>query len=61
MECIFALNPVGEYIWQQLDGTRTTDEILDRIISSFDVTRDEAKADMQEFIGRLCDAQLLEE
>jgi len=55
----FAINPVARYIWDELDGTRTLDEIRDGILSRFDVAVGAADADLAEFIGKLLDARLI--
>ena len=56
---IFALNPVAEYIWQQLDRDRNLGEIRDGILANFQVEQEEAEADLQEFIIELLEADLI--
>ena len=60
MQSIFALNPVAEYIWQQLDGEHTFEEICDGITSRFKVGKEEAESDLTEFIDRLREAKLIQ-
>ena len=60
MQRIFALNPVAEYIWQQLDGKQNLENILEGITTNFQVERARAEADMQEFISQLLGAGLIE-
>lgn len=59
MQNIFSLNPVGEFIWKELDGRKNLSEICSEVISDFAVSRQEAEADMQEFIGELLEAELI--
>ena len=59
-QTIYALNPVGQYIWQQLDGERSLTEIQDGIVAEFDVDKGQAKTDLQEFISQLVDADMIE-
>ena len=59
MQSIFALNPVAEFVWQQLDGTHTIEAIRDGILSHFDVEKEEAETDLCEFIGQLREADLI--
>ena len=61
MQQIFALNPVAEYIWQQLDEKQNLENILEGIISNFKVEKDQAKSDMQEFILQLIEKGIIEE
>ena len=61
MERIFTLNPVAEHIWEQLDGQRQMGEIRDSILDAFDVAKEEAEADISEFIGDLLTADLIVE
>jgi hypothetical protein len=60
MQKIFALTPVAEHVWQQLN-TKNLHDICSDIIATFDVERDQAEADIQEFISELLDAQLIQE
>jgi Coenzyme PQQ synthesis protein D (PqqD) len=60
MQRIFALTPVAEYVWQQLN-TKSLRDICSDITATFDVERDQAESDIQEFISELLDAQLIQE
>lgn len=53
LQRIFALNPVAEHIWTQLDGKRDLAAIRDSIVAKFTVEPDQAEADLIEFIGQL--------
>lgn len=59
MQRIFSLNPVGEYIWRQLDGERDLQEIVNSIHLSFNVDRKQADTDLREFIGELASEGLI--
>ncbi|MBA4372833.1 MAG: hypothetical protein C0402_08200 [Thermodesulfovibrio sp.] len=59
MQHIFSLNPVGQYIWQELDGNKNLLEIRSLVASDFDVSRESAESDIQEFIGELLAAELI--
>lgn len=61
MQRIFGLNAVGEYIWQRLDGKRSLAEIRNEILDNFDVTGEQAKTDIHEFIGQLLEADIITE
>ena len=53
---IFALNPAGDMIWSLLDGQRSLEDILDRILDRFEVGREEAREDLRSFIKQLLNA-----
>ena len=61
MQRIFVVSSVAEYIWQNLDGERSLDEICDDILARFNVKKEKAIADLQEFICELLEAGLVEE
>jgi hypothetical protein len=61
MQKIFTLNPVGEYIWQEMDTQESLDEIRKGILARFDVEEEEAVSDMREFIASLLEADLIRE
>jgi hypothetical protein len=60
LRAIFALNRVGLRIWEMLDGARGLDGILAELVERFDVTAEEASADLRSFVERLNDAGLVE-
>lgn len=61
MENIFALTAVAEYIWDMLDGGKSLNEILNNVVDRFDVEREQAESDIQEFITELMKAGLISE
>jgi hypothetical protein len=61
MQRIFTLSPVAEFIWNQLDGEKDLNAIQRDILSAFAVEREEADADLYEFISQLLEAQLIDE
>ncbi len=50
---IYNLNAVGAFIWQQLDGDSSLDEIADRVTEEFDVAKKQAQADLHDFVDQL--------
>ncbi len=61
LQQIFVLNPVGAYIWEQLDGERDLEAIRRGLVDSFEVTSSEAEADLVEYLGALEGADLIAE
>lgn len=53
------LNPTGSRIWELADGTRTVDEIAAVLAQEFDVTPEQARASVQEFVAVLAEKRLL--
>ena len=50
---IVVLNPVSAILWEELQTEKTIDELATVICSNFDITKDEAAADIKEFIESL--------
>ncbi len=48
-----SLNPVGTFIWQQMDGVHSLQDILDILCDEYDVERKSALADLEEFVTQL--------
>jgi len=53
MSCIYNLNEVGAFIWEQLDGKKTLNDILNRITEEFDITVQDAQIDLSDYISDL--------
>jgi hypothetical protein len=53
------LNKTGGFIWELCDGTLDIDEIAARLCERFDVTIEQAKADIEEFIKKLSDVGII--
>ncbi len=56
---VLSLNPVGSFIWKQIDGAHTVRDIVDILCDEYDVERAQAEADVLAFLGRLVDHDLL--
>ncbi len=61
MQRIFSLDPVGDFIWKQLDGEKDLEALLASITDNFEIERDVACADLLEFVQQLKAAGLIEE
>ena len=53
LESIYTLSEVGAYVWEQMDGRRTTAEILALTVGQFVVSEEEAQQDLMEFMQQL--------
>jgi len=61
MRRIFTLNLVAEYIWDRIDGTNSIQIIGNNIVSAFDITRESAERDVEEFVAALLKEHLITE
>ncbi len=55
------LNNVSRLIWECLEQDTEVGKIADAVTEAFEVSRQEALADIEEFLAQLRKAQLLEE
>ncbi len=53
LDSLFSLNPVGAFIWEQIDGSHPLAAILDLIVEEFDVPAETAQDDLLQFITEL--------
>ena len=61
MQRIYALDPVADFIWMQLDGKQSVGKIHSSLMDNFDVDAKQAALDLNEFIDKLLQANLIEE
>lgn len=57
---LFALNEVGAYIWEQIDGRADLATIHRRLQDHFEVSGNDALQDLLEYVGLLLEAELIE-
>ncbi len=53
VESIYVLNEVAGRIWELVDGEKHVQEIRDIIVKEFDVSSEEAEADLAEYLEQL--------
>lgn len=56
----YGLNPVGAFIWNQIQEPKKVEEIRDLILEEFDIGLDECEADLMELLGELQERNLIE-
>jgi hypothetical protein len=61
LQRVFVLEGAGEFIWQELDGAKTVEEIRDAVAGHFEVGVEDAWKDVQEFIAELSRRDLIAE
>jgi hypothetical protein len=54
------LNPVGEFIWKQLEGeAKTFSELLEAVLEEFEIDSETASRDITDFLEELNEHQYL--
>lgn len=53
------LNPVGSKIYSMLDGKTSRSEIVRAVVEEFEVEEEQARADVEQFLGELAAKNLL--
>jgi hypothetical protein len=53
LDSILNLNRVAAFIWEQLDGARTGEVIVEAVVERFDVERARAEADTLDLLDTL--------
>ena len=56
---IIGLNPVSAFIWQKLQEGEEREELLAAILDEFEVSREQAGKDLDEFLEQLRNHQML--
>lgn len=57
---MLTLNPTGAIIWQHLSGGLPADQVADRLTAEFSIPREQASADVNEFLEQLKAQHLFE-
>ena len=56
---IIILNPVSKFLWDELRQEKSFDELLDAMLKNYDVPKEEAEADLKDFIMQLIENNLI--
>lgn len=56
---VLSLNPVGSFIWRQIDGNHSLRDIVDIVCHEYEVEPERAEADLRAFVAQLEEHQLL--
>ena len=57
---LFSINELGAFIWERLPKVETVEALVDLVLEEYDVSREEATADVEEFLAKLRDLELLD-
>jgi hypothetical protein len=53
MDCIFTMNEVGAFIWENLDGQATVADLQAAVVEQYEVDPEAAATDLLEFVREL--------
>ena len=53
MGSLYNLNEVAAFVWEQLNGKKTLQDIKNRLLEKYDVSAEEAGNDLSEYITQL--------
>lgn len=59
LQKVWSLNPVGGFIWKSLDGHKNLSQVRDEILAGFEVRKEQAEADIEDFVQELLKADLV--
>lgn len=56
---LFVINELGTFIWEKLPSAEKEEDILNAILSEYDVSEEEAKKDLAEFLNTLKEMDII--
>lgn len=56
---IIILNPVSKLLWEELKEEKSFDELIDAMLKNYSVPKEEAEADLKDFLLQLEENRLL--
>ena len=59
-EPLYALTPTGALLWQKLEDWVTVEQLTEALVAEYDVTFDNAREDVREFLAQLESLKALE-
>ena len=59
-QMMITLNETGAFLWEKLKSETKKEELLDALLSEYDVERAVAEADIDEYLKTLSEKELLE-
>ena len=59
-EVYYGINEVGSHIWERVEEPRTVEELVESTSTAYDVSREECREDIEDFLTDLLDAGLVE-
>lgn len=56
---IIRLNETGKFLWERLTAEKTEEELCDALLSEYELSAEQARADVSAFVQKLKEAELL--
>jgi len=53
MNSVYTLNETGAFIWEQIDGKRTVNEIIESLTEEYEIDNETASKDVIDFVGNM--------
>jgi methyltransferase-like protein len=53
MDSVYTLNETGAFIWEQMDGKRNIEDIIDLLTDEFDIDIESARTDVLDFVNKM--------
>jgi len=53
MNSVYTLNETGAFIWEQINGKRSVEEIISELINEYDIDEQNAESDVFNFIENM--------
>ena len=53
MDSVYTLNDTGAFLWEQIDGKKSVKDLIDAMISEYDVDNETAESDVFSFIEEM--------
>ena len=56
---LISVNELGRFIWDNYENAKDEDDLLQKILDKYEVEKEVAKADLDEFLQTLKDAEII--
>ena len=56
---LISVNELGRFIWDNYENANDEDDLLQKILDEYEVEKEVAKADLDEFLQTLKDAEII--
>jgi hypothetical protein len=53
MNSVYTLNETGAFLWELIDGKKSVKDLIDELISEYDIDKETATADVMSFIEEM--------
>jgi hypothetical protein len=53
MDSVYTINETGAFIWEQIDGEKTVEEIIAALIAEYDIDNGTASKDVLNFVDNM--------